>query len=181
MDNREGILYLLKQMFLTVCLIFIKQASLTEVEVLDRIAMSKGKRARMQMLARKKNEKQLRQQALAKAAMEEKLKRRLEQQGMCCCFCFLMHRERKILQCAGDLMGAFLVLPLDFLLTVRYCFNLWTILHCLPDFFSPSHLFHLCIILLFTAFEQFNIHVTSVNSVRFCEVLFLCHVCFVAL
>nr|KAG5701531.1 hypothetical protein BaRGS_024781 [Batillaria attramentaria] len=57
-----------------------KVVPLTEVEILERIAMSKGKRARMQMLARKKCEKQLRQQALAKQVMEAKLKRRQEQQ-----------------------------------------------------------------------------------------------------
>ncbi|KAK7485041.1 hypothetical protein BaRGS_00023680, partial [Batillaria attramentaria] len=59
-----------------------KVVPLTEVEILERIAMSKGKRARMQMLARKKCEKQLRQQALAKQVMEAKLKRRQEQQDM---------------------------------------------------------------------------------------------------
>ena len=45
--------------------------------------MSKGKRARMQMLARKKNEKHLRQQALAKQMMEAKYRKRQEQQGVC--------------------------------------------------------------------------------------------------
>ncbi|XP_076455767.1 bromodomain adjacent to zinc finger domain protein 2B-like [Babylonia areolata] len=55
---------------------------LSEVEILERIAMSKGKRARMQMLAKKKCEKQLRQQALAKQLMEAKFKKRQEQQEM---------------------------------------------------------------------------------------------------
>ncbi|KAL8601347.1 hypothetical protein ACOMHN_054640 [Nucella lapillus] len=55
---------------------------LTELEIQERIAMSKGKRARMHMLAKKKCEKQLRQQALAKQLMEAKFKKRQEQQDM---------------------------------------------------------------------------------------------------
>ncbi len=49
--------------------------------MLERIAMSKGKRARMKELAFKRKEKAMKQQELAKHFMEAKLKRKLEQQG----------------------------------------------------------------------------------------------------
>ncbi|XP_067687467.1 bromodomain adjacent to zinc finger domain protein 2B-like isoform X8 [Haliotis asinina] len=53
---------------------------LVEAEILERIAMSKGKRARMKELAQKRKEKAQKQQELAKHFMEMKLKRKLEQQ-----------------------------------------------------------------------------------------------------
>ncbi|XP_012935525.1 uncharacterized protein LOC101848029 [Aplysia californica] len=55
---------------------------LTDTEVIERIEMSRGKRARMQLLARKKREKAAREQALARQIMENKLKRRMELQEM---------------------------------------------------------------------------------------------------
>ncbi|GFS02191.1 bromodomain adjacent to zinc finger domain protein 2B [Elysia marginata] len=55
---------------------------LTDTEILEKIEMSRGKRARMQMLARRKREKAQREHALARQVMETKLKRRMELQEM---------------------------------------------------------------------------------------------------
>ncbi|RUS91216.1 hypothetical protein EGW08_001022, partial [Elysia chlorotica] len=55
---------------------------LTDTEILEKIEMSRGKRARMQMLARRKREKAQREHALARQVMEGKLKRRMELQVM---------------------------------------------------------------------------------------------------
>lgn len=52
--------------------------------------MSRGKRARMQMLARQKREKAAKEQALARQVMENKLKRRIELQGAHSGFIFLV-------------------------------------------------------------------------------------------
>ncbi|XP_050406043.2 bromodomain adjacent to zinc finger domain protein 2B [Patella vulgata] len=55
---------------------------LSEIEVMERIEMSRGKRARMQANARKKRERCMKQQALAKQLMELNMKRKLEQEEL---------------------------------------------------------------------------------------------------
>ncbi|KAI8778112.1 bromodomain adjacent to zinc finger domain protein 2B [Biomphalaria glabrata] len=55
---------------------------LSDAEVLEKIEMSRGKRARMQMLARQRREKAAREQAMAQQVMDLKLKRRMELQDM---------------------------------------------------------------------------------------------------
>ena len=58
---------------------------MSEVEISERIAMSKGKRSRMQMLQRKRTERAFKQQAAAKILTEQKYRRRQEQQGLMLC------------------------------------------------------------------------------------------------